>query len=84
MENKSTTQNVTLSLRKEILQRAKIIAVKRNTSLSALLNETLEKLASEEEGYQQAQDFCLREMQKGYYMGAKPDSTSRDALHARG
>lgn len=76
-------QNITLSIRKDILRQAKLIAVKRNTSLSGLMKEYLEQLVSEEEGYQQAQEFCLREMKKGYDIEAKPGSYSREELHER-
>jgi len=76
-------QNVTLSIRKDILHRAKILAVKRNTSLSGLMREYLERLVTEEEGYQQAQEFCLREMKNGYEIGAKPGTYSREDLHDR-
>ena len=76
-------QNITLSIRKDILHKAKIIAVKRNTSLSGLMKAYLEQLVSEEEGYQQAQEFCLREMKKGYEINAKPSTYTREDLHER-
>lgn len=76
-------QNVTLSIPKDVLHRARIIAVKRNTSLSGLMKEYLEKLIADEEGYQQAQEFCLQEMKKGYDIGAKPGSYTREDLHER-
>lgn len=77
-------QNVTLSISKDILHRAKIIAVKRNISLSGLMKEYLEKLLAGEEGYQQVQEFCLQEMKKGYDIGVKPSSYTRGDLHERG
>lgn len=76
-------QNVTLSISKDLLHQAKIIAVKRNTSLSGLMKDFLEGLVAEEEGYQKAQEFCLREMKKGYDIGAKPGTYSREELHDR-
>jgi hypothetical protein len=77
------TQNVTLSIRKDILHRAKIIAAERRTSLSGLMREYLEKLVDEEKGYEQAKEFCIREMNKGYEIGAKPGSYTREELHER-
>jgi hypothetical protein len=47
------------------------------------MKDYLEKLVAEEEGYQQAQEFCLREMKKGYEIGATPGSYSREDLHER-
>ena len=78
-----TDQNITLAFPRELLQRAKLIAVKRNTSVSALVREYLEKIVSEEEGYLQAQEFCLREMKQGYDIGARPGSYAREELHER-
>ena len=40
------TQNITLSIPKEILLRVKLLAVKRQTSVSGLLTQTLEGLFS--------------------------------------
>ena len=39
-----STQNVTLSIPKDILRKAKILAVQKNTSLSGLLTQTLTEL----------------------------------------
>ncbi len=36
-----TTQNVTLAIPKDVLRKAKILAVQKNTSLSGLLTQTL-------------------------------------------
>lgn len=44
-------QNVTLSLPKEILRRAKHIAIERGTSLSGLLTHLLEELTRQEDAY---------------------------------
>lgn len=77
------TQNVTISVRKDLLKKVKLIAVEQNTSLSGLVRDYLEKLVEEESGYQQAKEFCIREMNKEYKIGAKPGSYTRDELHER-
>jgi len=51
-------QNVTLSLSKHLLQKAKIIAVKKNTSLSGLLRDYLTEIVKKDEAYQLAN--CTR------------------------
>ena len=84
MIKKSEEQNVTLAMRKDLLYRARILAAKRNTSLSALIRDHFEKLVAEEEGYQQAQEFCIREMERGYYIGARPGAVNREDLHGNG
>ena len=77
------SQNVTISIEKKVLRKAKIIAIERNTSLSGLIREYLEKLVAEENGYQQAKEFCIREMNKEYKIGAKPGTYTREELHER-
>ena len=47
-------QNVTLSLPKEVLRRAKHIAIERGVSLSGLLTQLLEELTRKEDAYGRA------------------------------
>ena len=49
-------RNVTLSLPKTLLKKAKILAVMKDRSLSDLLRETLEEKVEEETGHQRASD----------------------------
>jgi hypothetical protein len=78
------TQNVTLSVRKDILRKAKLIAVRRGTSLSRLLTEALETMVNEEDGYEQARRRQLELMRRGLDLGTygKPPA-SRNELHER-
>ena len=59
------TQNVTLAIPKEILRKAKILAVKNNTSLSGLLTQTLQAMVSDDEKYQQARLSNIKLLRKG-------------------
>jgi hypothetical protein len=77
------TQNVTLSVRKDLLKKVKHIAVERNTSLSGLLNTYLEKIAGEDEEYVKAMQHMIREMEQGYEIGYSKNKVSRDELHER-
>ncbi|RDV84820.1 DUF6364 family protein [Ammonifex thiophilus] len=52
-------QNVTLSLPKDVLRRAKLIAVERGVSLSALLVQLLEDFTRQEDAYRKAQERHL-------------------------
>lgn len=77
-------QNVTLSLPKETLQKAKILAAKRQTSLSALLTETLEEIVAKSDMYEIAKQRQLVLMEKGYDFGLGETTTwTRDELHER-
>jgi len=78
------TQNVTLSIRKEVLHKAKLIAVKRGTSLSKLMSDALEAIANEEDSYEQAKRRQLALMREGLDLGTYGRAVaSRDELHER-
>ncbi|MHB0965039.1 MAG: DUF6364 family protein [Bellilinea sp.] len=78
------TQNVTLAIRKDILQKAKILAIQKNTSLSALLTQTLEALVSDEEKYEQARLRNIKLLRKGLNLGTQGSTSwTREDLHDR-
>jgi hypothetical protein len=77
-------QNVTLSLSKPLLRKAKILAVERQTSLSALLAGALENLVQDRHDYEQAKDRALARMKKGFHLGTNGRITwTRESLHER-
>ncbi|NPV70719.1 MAG: CopG family transcriptional regulator [Firmicutes bacterium] len=77
-------QNITLSIPKDVLRKAKIIAVKRQTSLSRLLTDMVEELVSSDERYEQARERQIKMMQTGFNMGMNGKITwTRDDLHER-
>lgn len=77
-------QNITLSLPKDLLQKAKIIAIKKNTSLSGLLCEYLVGITNDDEAYQIAQTKHRRLLKKGYDFGLRGDIPwKREELHER-
>ena len=81
MEN---TQNVTLAIPKNILRKAKILAVQKNTSLSGLLTQTLEDLVAHQESYEQARQRNLALMKSGFDLGTQGKLTwKREELHER-
>ena len=80
MEN----QNVTLSIPKDILRRAKIIAIERETSLSGLLTQTLEELVAQTDLYNQARERQLALLAQGFNLAGQGQSAwSREELHER-
>jgi predicted transcriptional regulator len=74
--------NITLKLDRELVRRAKVLAAERDTSVSALVTEQLEKAVREREGYEQAKGRALAILKKGFDLGYKPPA-SRDELHER-
>jgi hypothetical protein len=78
------TQNITLSIPKEILLKVKLMAVKRQTSVSGLLTQTLEKLVQQEEAYAHAQRRHLQWLEQGADLGTGGQMLiQRDELHER-
>ena len=77
-------QNVTLSLPKSLLKKAKTLATKEDRSLSELLRETLEERVMQKSGYQRARERQIALMKKGFDMGSKGKvAVTREELHER-
>ena len=78
------TQNITLSIPKEVLRRVKLIAVQRGASVSGLLTQALEKLVQQEDAYAHAQRRHLQWLEHGADLGTDGRILSRrDELHER-
>ena len=80
--SESVTQNVTVRLNRRTLRKAKILAAKRNTSISGLLAEQIEALVGEDDAYEQAQRRALALLDQGFHLGGRIEST-RDEWHER-
>jgi len=79
-----TTQNVTLSIPKDVLRKAKILAVQKNTSLSGLLTQTLADLVAHQEAYEQARQRNLVILKQGFDLGTQGQMPwKREDLHER-
>jgi pyruvoyl-dependent arginine decarboxylase (PvlArgDC) len=77
-------QNITLSLPKDLLKKAKILAVEKNESLSGLLSEYIAKMTNEEEAYQAAKVRHSRMLKKGFDLGLRGKTPwKREELHER-
>ena len=71
------TQNVTLKLPLETLQRAKVLAAERRVSLSALLTRKLEDAIGEDASYQAAQRSALKWLEAGWHLGGQASARER-------
>ncbi len=75
-------QNVTVSLDRQTLRKAKILAAKQGTSISGLLAEQIEVLVGAEEAYERAERQALALLDQGFHLGGVIRA-SRDGLHER-
>jgi hypothetical protein len=77
-------QNITLALPKELLLKIKLIAVRRGTSVSRLLTESLRGLAEHEDAYAHARRRHLAWLASGADLGTGGQTPAgRDELHER-
>jgi hypothetical protein len=77
-------QNVTLSLPKALLKKAKMLATSRDESLSEFLRGSLEEKVKEASGYSRARTRQLRLLNEGLDLGTGGRiDVSRDQLHDR-
>lgn len=77
-------QNVTLSLPKPLLKKAKTIAAKKEKSLNEFVRESLEEKVRESTGYKKAMERQLRLMKKGFDLGTQGKiKFAREEIHER-
>jgi hypothetical protein len=75
-------QNLTVSLTPQTVQKAKILAAKRSTSISGLLAAQIEALVDADEAYENAHRAALDLMERGFHMGGV-HTIPREELHER-
>jgi hypothetical protein len=75
-------QNVTISLDRQTIRKAKIVAARRATSISGLLARQIEILVGEEEAYERAERQAVALLDMGFHLGGEVPVT-REELHER-
>lgn len=78
----TTRQNITVSLTKQTIRRAKLLAARQSTSISGLLEKQIKMLVGEEEEYEIAHRQALNLMDKGLRLGGAR-MIPREELHRR-
>ena len=77
-------RNLTLKLDADLYKEVKVLAAKRDTSVSALVLSKLAELVEEESGYAAARARGLALLERGFALGTEGKITwSRDELHER-
>jgi hypothetical protein len=64
-------QNVTLALPKELLRKAKRVALDRQLSLSGMMTQLLSDAVKQAEDYEQARMRSLERMRQGFDLGTQ-------------
>lgn len=72
----------TISLSRLVLKKAKILATRRETSISGLVAQEIEFLIGSEEAYERAERQALALLDQGLHFGGVIRA-SRDELHER-
>ncbi|HKI04687.1 MAG TPA: DUF6364 family protein [Thermoanaerobaculia bacterium] len=75
-------RNITLTLDDDLILKARVLAARRNRSVSALLREELSRLVTEDEVYETAKRAALERLERGSHLGGG-SLPSRDELHDR-
>jgi len=84
MNTAMETQNVTLSIPKDMLREIKLIAVEEGQSMSGLMTQMLRELIERRSRYRLAQQRQIALMEAGLDLGTGGQITwSRDSLHER-
>ncbi|MBI4702454.1 MAG: hypothetical protein HY744_15150 [Deltaproteobacteria bacterium] len=74
--------NVTIRIDDEgLIRRAKVLAARNGTSLSALVRRHIEELVRRDDDYERARTQALLVMREGLALGGKP--LGREEVHER-
>ena len=77
-------QNITLSLPKSLLKKAKVVAASHEKSLSEFLKESLEEKVREANGYKKARLRQIKLLKQGFDLGTEGHiPITREEIHGR-
>ena len=82
MTKSNDKQNLTISLDRQTIRKAKILAARRSTSISGLLAHQVEILVGEEEAYERAARQAMALLDQGFHLSGRIRA-SREELHER-
>ncbi|NWG04502.1 MAG: hypothetical protein HXY44_16740 [Syntrophaceae bacterium] len=75
-------QNITLALDRELLKKVKVLAAKKDTSVTRMLTKQLARIVSEEDHYESSKKRALARLKKGFHLGDRI-LAQREELHER-
>jgi len=77
----STKQNLTVHLDRETIRRAKILAARRGTSVSAMVASHIKEVVQADDAYESARRAALDLLDPGFHLGG--GRPNREELHER-
>ena len=77
----ATKQNLTVSLDRDTIRKARILAAKRGTSVSGLVAAQLRETVEDDDRYEAARRQALQFIERGFHLGGR--RVNRDDLHDR-
>lgn len=77
----STKQNLTVQLDRDTVRKARVLAAKRGTSISAMVAAQIRETVQAEDAYEAARRSALQWLERGFRLGG--GRVDRDELHER-
>jgi len=75
-------QNITLSIEKELIKKGKIIAARKESSVSKMMSDLLREIVDKDDRYEAAKRNALNILKKGLHLGGRIN-WKREDLHER-
>jgi len=74
-------QNLTVQLDRDTIRKAKVLAARRGTSVSALVAAQIKESVQADDAYEAARRSALELLEQGFHLGGR--CLNRDELHER-
>lgn len=75
-------RNLTVQLDEATIDKARVLAARRSTSMSRLVADEITRLVADDDRYRRARMIALRQLDRGFHMGGGP-VPDRETLHER-
>jgi hypothetical protein len=75
-------QNVTLSVEKDLIKKGKVVAARKDSSISKMLAGLLKDMVENEDRYEAAKRSAIQLLKKGLHLGGKT-TWKREDLYER-
>ena len=75
-------QNITLSIEKELIKKGKVIAARKDTSVSKMMSDLLKEIVDRDDRFEAAKRNALNTLNKGFHLGGRI-TWKREYLHER-